>query len=193
MARKSSKYGIYEVDHTKFGGKIDIEDFNTNFPNKKRIRNQIDAINLKNILNKELVNRKEMQKYKNMTFEELKRLKLISNTNGRPSSTLTDKKWQTEFELRRMFIQPYDENVKTLTSKYSIESDRWNGEVNGIYPGKTNWQEYCSYINDVLNTIRSNQVDYCYYIYQIEQLLRFHHRNLRTQYCDGYWKVWLER
>ena len=38
--------GNYESNHSTFGGEIGIEDFNTYFPNKKRISNQIEADNL---------------------------------------------------------------------------------------------------------------------------------------------------
>lgn len=186
MTHKTNRYGIYEVDHTKFGGKVDLEDFNTNFPNKKRISNQIKDV-------KESNQRKEQQKYKHMTLEELKEMRIVSNTNGRPSSTLTDEKWQKEFNLRKAFVKPYNKNITKLTGQYSKESGMWNEETQGTYQGKTNWQEYCSFINDVLKNIRSNQRDYCYFIYQIEELLKFHFSDLRTKYCDGYWEVWLER
>lgn len=186
MTHKTNRYGIYEADHTKFGGSVNPEDFNTNYPNKRRISNQIKDV-------KESNQRKEQQKYKHMTLEELREMKIISNTNGRPSSTLTDEKWQKEFNLRKAFVKPYDKNITKLTGQYSKESGMWNEETQGTYHGKTNWQEYCSFINDVLKNIRSNQRDYCYYIYQIEELLKFHFSNLRTKYCDGYWEVWLER
>lgn len=186
MTQTTNRYGIYEVDSTKFGGKVELEDFNINFPNKKRISNQIKDI-------KESNQRKEQQKYKHMTLEELKEMRIVSNTNGRPSSTLTDEKWQKEFNVRKAFVKPYDKNITKLTGQYSKESGMWNKEIQGIYHGKTNWQEYCSFINDVLKNIRSNQRDYCYFIYQIEELLKFHFSDLRTKYCDGYWEVWLER
>ena len=80
-----------------------------------------------------------------------------------------------------------------MKGKYSKESGIWNEETNGTYHGLTNWQSYCSYINDVLRNIRKGQVDYCYYIYQILDLLKFHYSDLKTKYCDGYWEVWLER
>ena len=80
-----------------------------------------------------------------------------------------------------------------MTGKYSKESGKWNEETQGTYHGCTNWQQYCSYINDILSIIRSGQVDYCYYIYQILDLLKFHYDDLKTRYCDGYWEVWLER
>ena len=52
--------------------------------------------------------------------------------------------------------------------------------------------EYAQFINSVLKTIRKeNGIDYCFYIYQIMKLLEFHHDDLRTRYCNGYWEVWL--
>lgn len=129
---------------------------------------------------------------KDMTLEKLRELKLISNTDGRPSSALTEERWQKEFELRKRFVVPYGKNVKLLGGKHSRESGVWAEETNRQYDGQTNWQSYCSYINDVLRRIRKGQTDYCYYIYQIMDLVKFHPNNLKTKYCDGYWEVWLE-
>ena len=179
--------------HNNFGGIIDINDFSTNTPNKKRINNQIEAELLQNVLLKKKKERETEEKYKQMTLEELKEMRIISNTNGRPSSNLTDDKWQKEFNVRKLFIKPHSASIKKLTGKYSKESGIWNEETQGTYYGCTNWQSYCSFINDILSNIRSGQVDYCYYIYQIEELLKFHYNNLKTKYCDGYWKVWLEK
>jgi len=183
----------FSVNHSTFGGEIDIEDFDTDSPNKNRISNQMDAINLNTNIEKTIRNKNEEKKYKNMTLEELRELKLISNTNGRPTSLMTDEKWQKEFNIRKMFVTPYDKNIKRLGGKFSTESSRWNEETMGTYYGQTNWQEYCSYINDILRNIQAGQVDYCYFIYQIIDLLKFHHDTLQTKYCDGYWEVWLAR
>lgn len=183
--------GNYNTDHSTFGGIIDIDDFNTNSPNKKRISNQIGAINLKITIENKIKQKKEEEKYKHMTLEELRGLKLISNTNGRPNSSMTDEKWQKEFNLRKLFITPYPKEITKLKGQNSKEFGIWNEETQGTYHGCTSWQSYCSYINDVLNNIRSGQVDYCYYIYQIMDVARFHFDTLRTKYCDGYWEVWL--
>lgn len=177
------------IKPSAFGAELELDDFNTNSPNKNRINKQADAFKLQKALEKE---KKMKEKYKNMTLEELREMKLISNTNGRPSSTLTDEKWQKEFLLRKMFVTPYGKDVKKLGGKFSKESGMWNDETMGEFHGQTNWQSYCSYINDVLNNIRSGQTDYCYYIYQITDLLKFHYDTLKTRYCDGYWEVWLE-
>lgn len=186
MTDTHNKTKKYKTDYSIFGGNIEIEDFNTNFPNKKRISNYADAINMSK-------QRKDIQRYRNMTMEELKKMKLVSNTDGRPSSALTDKKWQKEFELRKLFIKPYKKSIKKLGRQFSKESGKWNIDTMGEYLGQTNWQEYCSYINDVLKNIRAGQIDYCYFIYQIMDLVKFHYDNLKTKYCDGYWEVWLER
>ena len=181
------------ADHTTFGGEITIEDFNTYSPNKKRISNQIDAINLPENAKNKKTKKDEDKKFKSMTLEELRELRLISNTNGRPTSSMTDEKWQKEFNLRKLFITPLPKEIKRMKGKYSRESGTWNTETQGEYQGCTNWQSYCSYINDVLSNIRAGQIEYCYYIYQILDLLKFHYNDLKTRYRDGYWEVWLER
>lgn len=181
--------GNYKPDYSVYSGEINIEDFNTYSPNKKRISNQIEANNLQQTIK----NKNKEIKYKNMSLEELKELKLISNTNGRPTSSMTDEKWQKELNLRKMFITPHPKEIKKMKGKYTKESGMWNEETMGTYHGCTNWQSYCSYINDVLSNIRTGQVDYCYYIFQILDLLKFHCNDLKTKYCDGYWEVWLER
>ena len=188
---RTTTYGINP--HNTFGGIINEADFSTNLPSKQRISNQIDANNLQNELKSQLEKRKENEKYKHMTLEELKEMKIVSNTTGRPSSTLTNEKWQKEFNVRKMFITPYSKDVKKMGSKYSKESGMWNEETQGIYYGATNYQEYCGFINDVLMNIRAGQVDYCYFIFQIIDLLKFHYDDLRTKYCDGYWEVWINK
>ena len=183
------KTGNYKPNYSTYSGEIDIEDFNTYSPNKKRISNQIEANNLQQTIE----NKNKEKKYKNMTLEELREMRLISNTNGTPSSSMTDEKWQKEIEIRKHFITPHPHNVTELKGKYSKESGKWNEESKGTYYGCTNWQSYYSYINDVLRNIRSGNIDFCYYIYQILDLLKFHYDDLRTKYCDGYWQVWLEK
>ena len=193
MTRNYYKTGNYKTGHSTFSGKIDIEDFNTSKPNKKRISNQIEAINFPETIKKKQIKKDKEEKYKNMTLEELKEMRIISNTNGRPDSNMTDERWQKEFNVRKLFITPNDKKHKRMGGKFSRESGTWNEEKDGEYLGMTNYQEYCSYINDVLKNIRAGQIDYCYFIYHIMDLLKFHYDDLRTKYCDGYWEVWLER
>ena len=184
----------YTQNYNTFAGEIDIDDFSTETPNKKRINKYIEADNLEKTIIKKERQKKEMKNFQSMTLEELREMKLVSNTNGRPNSTLTDEKWQKEFEIRKIFVKPVSKDIKRFCqkSKCSKETGYWNEETMGTYHGATNWQEYCAYINDVLRNIQSGQIDYCYYIYQILDILKFHYDDLRTKYCDGYWEVWLD-
>lgn len=186
---------IITKKYNTFSGEIDIEDFSTFSPNKERINKYVKADNLQKNIEEKLNNKKMEEKYKTMTLEELREMKLISNTNGRPSSTLTDEKWQKEFNIRKLFVKPISKDIRRFGQKNAMskETGYWNEETMGEYHGATNWQEYCSFINDILRNIRSGQIDYCYYIYQILDLLKFHYDKLRTKYCDGYWEVWLEK
>lgn len=193
MAKEIYRTKKYEENYSTFSGEIQIEDFNTYSPNKKRISNQIEAINFPETIKKKQIKKDKEEKYKNMTLKELKEMRIISNTNGRPDSNMTDERWQKEFNVRKLFITPNDKKHKRMGGKFSRESGTWNEEKDGEYLGMTNYQEYCSYINDVLKNIRAGQIDYCYFIYHIMDLLKFHYDDLRTKYCDGYWEVWLER
>ena len=193
MAKEIYRTKNYEENYSTFSGEIQIEDFNTYSPNKKRISNQIEAINFSETIKKKQIKKDKEEKYKNMTLEELKEMRIISNTNGRRDSNMTDERWQKEFNVRKLFITPNDKKHKRMGGKFSRESGTWNEEKDGEYLGMTNYQEYCSYINDVLKNIRAGQIDYCYFIYHIMDLLKFHYDDLRTKYCDGYWEVWLER
>lgn len=180
---------IITTKHNTYAGEIDIEDFSTSSPNKKRINKYKDS----NVFFDSLIKKENFkEKYKNMTLDELRELKVISNENGRPSQSLTDKKWQEEFELRKLFITPFKKGVKKMGGLYSKDTGMWNTETKGEYYGTTNYQEYCSFINDILSNIRSGQIDYVYYIYQITDLLKFHYDTLKTRYRDGYWEVWLD-
>lgn len=125
-----------------------------------------------------------------MTLEEFKKLGKVTNADARPSEKMTNKSWQTEFELRKMLMKDYstDRNIK-FGGKLSAESGKTTIRA---YHGATNWQQYCSYINDILTTIRMGKRDFCYYIYQIVDLLKIQHDDLCTRYCDGYWEVWLD-
>lgn len=126
-----------------------------------------------------------------MTLEKFRKIKPNLKTMGRPSYDLTDKKWQEEFNAMKCFVTSFPANIKKLRGSGSRESGKWNHDTQGKYDGTTNWQQYCVYINDVLENIRLGHVDFCYYAYQIVDLLKFHHDDLRTKYCDGYWEVWL--
>lgn len=183
LSKKSHSY-------TQFGGILTYEDFNTYTPNRNRIKNQMDAIHFGCELKNQ---KKKTEKYKNTTLEDLRRMRLISNTDGRPSGSLTNAMWQKELSIRKLFIAPYkDGQTKKLCGRLAEETGSCHEQSQSRYDGCTTWQTYCTFINDVLKNIRAGQIDYCYYMYQILDLLKFHYEDLRTRYRDGYWEVWLE-
>jgi len=124
-----------------------------------------------------------------MELHELKEIKPTRLNYGRQSSTLTDKEWQNEFALMKLYITPNNKKITRMGGKFSRGQEKVSEDRE--YDGVTNWQSYCSYINDVLRNIRKGNHDFCYYQYQLVDLLKFHYDNLRTRYCDGYWEVWL--
>ena len=133
MAKEIYRTKKYEENYSTFSGEIQIEDFNTYSPNKKRISNQIEAINFSETIKKKQIKKDKEEKYKNMTLEELKEMRIISNTNGRPDSNMTDERWQKEFNVRKLFITPNDKKHKRMGGKFSRESGTWNEEKDGEY------------------------------------------------------------
>lgn len=178
------------TENSIFRGEIDLEDFNTYEPNQKRISKQMKANGLQEELFERI--REKNSDYNHMTLKELKKRNIISDTDGRPLDSLTDEQWQKEFIIRKSLIQTTSQ--KKLNCKQFREPDLWNMEKNELYDGPTQWQNYCWYINDVLRVIRKGDKDYCYFIYQIMELARFHFHDLKTKYIPEYkcWEVWLE-
>lgn len=68
-------------------------------------------------------------------------------------------------------------------------------EINGEYKGEMQYERYKQFINGILFFIRQGEIDYAFYIYQIEDLLRYEPR-LKTRYVRdsgdfSYFEVWL--
>lgn len=95
---------------------------------------------------------------------------------GRPPKDYTDSQWQQDLIRIRAVVQP------SSFKKMRVIPEPRN--FVGTYHGKTQYQCYCDFINDVLNSIRRGKPDYCYYIYQIAELLKYEHDRLQA--------VWLE-
>lgn len=120
-----------------------------------------------------------------MTQEQLNS---VNPRAGRPRLEWTNEKWQEYFEILKCVVASYPQDIKKLTcATHKIVG----GEE---YKGDTCYQQYCSYINSTLTSIRLGTEDYCYYIYQITELLKFH-KNLKTEYVNDhlnpYFRIWL--
>lgn len=114
----------------------------------------------------------------------------INSRIGAPNRNLTDEQWQDYFQKMKSRIPPSGERImyKTRNGMFLNGAD-----IPVQYDGETQYQRYQSFINDVLREIRSGRTEYCYFIYQIADLLRYEHDRLKTRYYpeDGCFTVWL--
>lgn len=107
-----------------------------------------------------------------------------------PENT-TNTEWEQYFKVLRLMINPCSETKMRSRYSYSI-----NNQYDGLYfqyDGDTQWVQYCRFINSILSTIRRGKCDYCYYVYQIADLLRYEHDNLEAVWLPEYqcFKVYL--
>ncbi len=94
---------------------------------------------------------------------------MVTVKSGKPPKGYTDAEWQQDLIRLKDKIQ---EN-KTQKKMTVIEEPPYDPEK--PYYGKTQYQCYCDFINDILDNIRSGGTDYCFYIYQIAELLKYQH------------------
>jgi len=108
---------------------------------------------------------------------------LIHNIDSIPVD-YSDSQWQVDYLALK------EQNVPSSLSYMPVVSE-WipNHEA---YHGMTQYQCYCKFINDILSVIREGEVDYCYYIYQIIELLKYE-PNLKASWLSEFrcFKVWL--
>lgn len=122
------------------------------------------------------------------TLDDLKHVNLLAR---KPEPDLTDQEWQKQFEIMRWVI-PQSTNKKMSLYEAPIFI---NGQI--AYQtdkAESQMKRYKRFINDVLDSIRSGEYDYCYYIYQITELLKFENTRLRSRYLkdDQCFEVWLD-
>lgn len=120
------------------------------------------------------------------------RLVTADPSSGRPSPTLTDREWQQTFLLLKSYIRPVPEtNMRVYHTTPQLNQGQAPDDMDST---EMQWIRYRSYINSVLKTIRAGHIDYCYYGFQISDLLKYEHDHLHTRYHPaGYWEVWLEK
>lgn len=108
-----------------------------------------------------------------------------------PSRSETDADWQTFFHRMHFIVRPREtrkithKDISTHNSLFYNKPKTEDGELL--------WQWYCSFINDTLSAIRRGETCYCFYIYQIAELLQFEHDHLRSKWFPEQkcFKVWL--
>lgn len=117
--------------------------------------------------------------------------RIIDRRTGRPQLHWDNNIWGCYFaELKKSVPPILDPGIRRLPlARHHLKT----GEE---YKGETAYQQYCSFINDVLTSIRKGETDYCYFIYQIADLLQFE-PELQTRLCNEdrlcpYFEVWLD-
>lgn len=103
-------------------------------------------------------------------------MELVTETTGRPPENYTDLQWQQDFIRIKESINP--------SSLRKMKFSRDPNNPNYTYHGKTQYQYYCSFINNILSTIRNGESDYCYCIYQVAELLKYEHDKLKTKWLE---------
>ena len=111
----------------------------------------------------------------------------IRNYNiRRLSDNMTDTEWQQFFAQMKSDIKPIGKKYMTKPGLSPIKDGT-------EYHGETSACRYRQFINNILQAIRCDEFDYCFYIYQIRDLLR-HEPNLQSRYLP-YWdcfQVWID-
>ena len=120
-------------------------------------------------------------------------LKKVRPDTRTPDPKMTKEEWQTYFRALRMMVTPI-QSRKMFEVKLRMHGKDAYDDLSTEYHGDTIWQCYCKFINGVLHYIRLGEVDYCYFIYQIAELLKYEHDRLRTEWLPslGCFRVWLE-
>lgn len=105
-------------------------------------------------------------------------MEVITEKTGRPSNDYTNTQWQEDFARIKASVLPVDsKRMKTV----------YDGQIfSSTYHGKTQYQYYCCFINDILENIRHGNTDYCFAVYQIADLLKYEHDRLQAKWSKRY-------
>lgn len=119
-------------------------------------------------------------------------MSIIDQNTAKPIKGMTNAQWQEFFEQMRSEAKPSRAKNMNEMDFRSRSEDILN--IPYAYHGDTMWQSYCKFINGVLSSIRHGEPDYCFYTYQIAELLRFENRRLRAKWLPTHdcFVVWLQ-
>lgn len=79
---------------------------------------------------------------------------------------MTDAEWQDYFARVKMLVVPA--KTKNMQGSYSVRLKE--GEA---YQGDTQAYRYKQFINSILRNVRRGEIEFCFYIFQISDLLRY--------------------
>lgn len=107
---------------------------------------------------------------------------------GKPNQYLSDLEWQYLFsKMREQVIEQPERQMPGREPHYQYRLCETPADY-------TSYSIYAELMNQTLETIRSSEHSYCFYLYQIEDLLRFERARLMTEYLPEFecWEVWLK-
>lgn len=102
---------------------------------------------------------------------------MVNKATSKPPTDYSDSQWQQDFIRIKKTIKPSDQNKMKVIPDTKSSS--------GVYYGKTQYQYYCDFINDILFNIRHGKCDYCFYIYQIAELLKYEYYRLQAVWLSN--------
>ena len=105
-------------------------------------------------------------------------LAMVTQNTKSPPIDYTDNQWQSDFTDLKSQIKQCNSSLMPSIREVSET-------IYQEYHGKTQYQRYCDFINSVLKNIRGGHIDYCFYIYQIAELLRYEHDNLKVTWLEA--------
>lgn len=113
--------------------------------------------------------------------------------SGRPSDSLSDELWQIRFEKIRNMMKTSSFENKLTDSTIPISVIRFRSKLHKK-ENSSEWAKYKSFLNNVLTTIRKGGHDYCFFVYQITDLLCFENTALKSKYHTDIqcFEVWLD-
>lgn len=103
---------------------------------------------------------------------------MVTQNTKNPPVNYTNNQWQSDFAILKSQIEQCDSAL--MPNIREASETVYQG-----YHGKTQYQRYCDFINSVLKNIRNGYIDYCFYIYQIAELLRYEHDNLEATWLEA--------
>lgn len=94
--------------------------------------------------------------------------KIVRSNTKRPPKGYTNEQWQSDFIAIKSEVQKSRASF-IYDSYYQVIPDR----------------SYSDFINDILDIIRTGGTDYCFYVYQIADLLQYEYDDLCVDWIEG--------
>ena len=92
----------------------------------------------------------------------------------RLSDEMTDKEWQEFFSYMKSTIKPIGKKYMDVPKIVPLKEGQ-------EYHGEPEIWRYRQFINDILHNIRQENIDYCFFVFQIKDLLK-HEPRLKAKW-----------